>query len=41
MAFGVGKLVSHAQKNAFRDNLSHKDLEIIWNKCKYKGKNNC
>ena len=40
MAFSVGKLVSHAQKNVFRD-LSHKDLEIIWNKCKYKAKNTC
>ena len=29
MGFGVGTLVSSAQKNIFRDDLSHKDPEII------------
>ena len=27
MGFGVGTLVSSAQKNVFREDLSHKDLE--------------
>ena len=31
MGFGVGTQVSSAQKNVFREDLSHKDLEIIWN----------
>ena len=30
MGFGVGALASSTQKNVFRDDLSRKDLEIIW-----------
>ena len=37
MGFGVGTLVSSAQKNIFRDDLSHKDPEIIWNEMHIKG----
>ena len=35
--FGVGTLVSSAQKNVFRDELSRKDLEIISNKIQIQG----
>ena len=38
MGFGVGILVSSVQKNVFRDDLSHEDLEIIWNKRQIQGK---
>ena len=38
MGFGVGTLVSSAQKNVFREDLSHKDLEIIWNEMQIQGK---
>ena len=31
MGFGVGTLVPSAQKNIFRNDLSRKNLEIIWN----------
>ena len=37
MGFGVGTLVSSAQKNVFREDLSHKDLEIIWNEMQIQG----
>ena len=37
MGFGVGTLVSSAQKNVFREDLSHKDLEIIWNEMQMQG----
>ena len=40
MGFGVGILVSSVQKNVFRDDLSHEDLEIIWNKRQIQGKKN-
>ena len=36
--FGVGTIVSSAQKNVFRNDLSRKDLEIIWNEMQIKGK---
>ena len=39
MGFGVGALVSSAQKNIFRENLSH-NLEIIWNEMQIQGKKN-
>ena len=38
MGFGVGTLVSSAPKNVFREDLSHKDLEIIWNEMQIQGK---
>ena len=38
MGFGVGTLVSSDQKNVFREDLPHKDLEIIWNKVQIYGK---
>ena len=38
MSFGVGTLVSSAQKNIFREDLSHKDLEIMWNEMQIQGK---
>ena len=38
MGFGVGTQVSSAQKNVFREDLSHKDLEIIWNEMQIQGK---
>ena len=38
MGFGVGTLVSSAQKNVFRDSLSQKGLEIIWNEMQIQGK---
>ena len=38
VGFGVGTLVSSAQKNVFREDLSHKDLEIIWNEMQIQGK---
>ena len=42
MGFGVGTLVSSAQKNVFREDLSHKDLEMIWNEIQIQGeKNTC
>ena len=37
MGFGVGTLVSSAQKNVFRKDLSHKDLEMIWNEMQMQG----
>ena len=37
MGFGVGTLVSSAQKNVFREDLSHKDLEIISNEMQIQG----
>ena len=37
MGFGVGALVSSAQKNVFREDLSH-NLEIIWNEMQIQGK---
>ena len=40
MSFGVGTLVSSAQKNVFREDLSHKDVEIIWNEMQIQGKKN-
>ena len=42
MSFGVVTQVSSAQKNVFRENLSHKDLEIIWNEMQIQWeKNTC
>ena len=38
MGFGVGTLVSSDQKNVFREDLPHKDLEIIWNEVQIYGK---
>ena len=38
MGFGVGTLVSSGQKNVFREDLPHKDLEIIWNEVQIYGK---
>ena len=37
MGFGIGTLVLSAQKNVFRDDLSRKDLEIIWNEIQIQG----
>ena len=37
VGFGVGTIVSSAQKNVFRNDLSRKDLEIIWNEMQIKG----
>ena len=36
----MGILVSSAQKNVFREDLSHKDLEIIWNGMQIQGEKN-
>ena len=38
MRFGVGTLVSSVQKFVFREDLSHKDLEIILNEMQIQGK---
>ena len=37
-SFGVGTLVSSAQKHIFREDLSHKDLEIKWKEMQIQGK---
>ena len=37
VGFGVGTLVSSAQKNVFREDLSYKDLKIIWNEMQIQG----
>ena len=38
MGFDVGTLISSAQKNVFRDDLSHKDLKILWDEMQIQGK---
>ena len=38
MGIGVETLVSKAQKKIFRQDLSHKELEIIWNEMRIQGK---
>ena len=37
MGFGVGTLVSGAQKTVFREDFSQKDREIIWNEMQTQG----
>ena len=38
MGFDVETLISSAQKNVFRNDLSHKDLKILWDEMQIQGK---